>query len=46
MSKGRDRLILEVIPDSGSGELEGLTGTMSINIENGQHSYEFEYELI
>jgi len=45
MDKGKDRLILEVVPDSGSGELTGLAGTMSINIEDGQHFYEFEYEL-
>jgi hypothetical protein len=45
MDKGKDRLVLEVVPDSGSGELTGLAGTMSINIEDGQHFYEFEYEL-
>jgi hypothetical protein len=45
MNRGEDRLILEVVPDSGTGELSGLTGKMSINIEGGQHFYEFEYEL-
>lgn len=45
MDKGKDRLVLEVVPDSGSGELSGLAGIMSINIEDGQHFYEFEYEL-
>lgn len=45
MNKGRDRLVLEVVPDSGSGELVGLAGTMSISIDNGKHFYEFEYEL-
>ncbi len=45
MDKGNDRLILEVVPDSGSGDLSGLIGTMVINIEEGQHFYEFEYEL-
>jgi hypothetical protein len=45
MDKGKDRLVLEVVPDSGTGELTGLAGTMSINIEDGQHFYEFEYEL-
>ncbi len=45
MDKGKDRLTLEVVPDSGSCELTGLAGTMSINIEDGQHFYEFEYEL-
>jgi len=45
MDKGKDRLVLEVVPDSASGELEGLAGTMAINVENGQHFYEFDYEL-
>lgn len=46
MSKGKDRLILEVVPDSGSGELAGLVGKMTIKIEEGQHYYEFDYELV
>lgn len=46
MNKGKDRLILEVVPDSGSGELSGLTGEMIIKIEEGQHYYHFEYELV
>ena len=45
MNHGRERLVLEVVPDSGTGELSGLTGTMEIRIEAGQHFYEFEYEL-
>jgi len=45
MKKGSERLILEVVPDSGTGELEGLTGSMSINIEGGKQEYVFEYEL-
>ena len=45
MDQGKDRLILEVVPDSGTGELEGLTGKMAINIEEGKHFYEFDYDL-
>lgn len=45
MNKGKDRLILEVVPDSGSGELSGLRGEMIIKIEEGQHNYHFEFEL-
>ena len=45
MKQGSDRLILEVVPNSGSGELSGLTGKMAIKIEGGKHCYEFEYEL-
>lgn len=45
MNRGQDRLILEVVPDSGTDELSNLTGRMTITIEGGQHYYEFEYEL-
>ena len=45
MNRGNDRLILEVVPNSGTGELSGLTGKMTINIDGGRHYYEFDYEL-
>lgn len=45
MKQGADRLILEVVPNSGSGELSGLAGKMAIKIEGGQHCYEFDYEF-
>lgn len=45
MDKGADRLILEVVPDSGTDDLEGLSGHMKIIIEEGKHFYEFEYQL-
>jgi hypothetical protein len=44
MNKGENRLILEVVSDSGTDELVGLVGEMSINVEDGQHIYEFEYQ--
>ena len=34
-----------VVPGSGSGELNGIEGTFTIRVENGQHFYEFEYML-
>ncbi|MDN3489166.1 MULTISPECIES: DUF3224 domain-containing protein [unclassified Pseudoalteromonas] len=45
MDKGQDRLILEVVPDSGNNELTGLSGKMAIRIEDGVHFYDFEYQL-
>lgn len=45
MNRGKDCLLLEVVPDSGSGELAGLSGKMLIKVENGKHLYEFEYEV-
>jgi hypothetical protein len=43
MTRGHGQLALTVVPDSGSGELAGLAGTMQIVIENGAHYYVFEY---
>lgn len=45
MDKGKDRLILEVVPDSGTAELQGLSGRMAIIIKEGKHFYEFEYNV-
>jgi hypothetical protein len=33
------------VPDSGTGQLTGLSGTMNIKIADGKHSYDFEYTL-
>jgi hypothetical protein len=45
MTRGTPELSITVVPDSGTGELAGLAGKMTIHIENGKHSYEFEYTL-
>jgi hypothetical protein len=45
MSGGNNRLVLEVVPDSGADELEGISGTMDIKREQG-HQYVFHYEMI
>ncbi len=45
MNRGTPALRIEVVPDSGTGELEGLTGTMKINIVEKKHFYVFEYAL-
>jgi Protein of unknown function (DUF3224) len=45
MNRGEPTQSITVIPDSGTGELEGLRGSMSIHIENKQHFYDFEFEL-
>lgn len=36
---------IKVIPDSGTGQLVGLTGALTIIIEGGKHSYKFDYTL-
>jgi hypothetical protein len=45
MTRGVPQLSVTVVPDSGTGELVGLTGQMAIKIADGKHSYEFEYTL-
>jgi hypothetical protein len=45
MDRGKPSLSITVVPDSGTGDLTGLTGTMDIKITNGKHFYEFDYSL-
>ena len=45
MDRGAAKLSVTVVPDSGSGELAGLTGTLAIIIEGRKHSYDFNYTL-
>ena len=45
MTRGAPELNVIVVPDSGTGELTGLTGKFNIIIADGKHSYEFEYLL-
>ena len=45
MTRGEPHLDLTVVPDSGTGQLEGLKGRMTIDIRDGKHFYGFEYEL-
>ena len=45
MSGGENRLVLEVVPDSGTGQLADLSGKMMIHIEDGKHFYTFDYSL-
>lgn len=45
MNRGEPSLYVVVVPDSGTGELAGLSGRMSLSNNNGEHAYEFEFEL-
>jgi hypothetical protein len=45
MTRGAPQLSVTVVPDSGTGQLAGLTGTMAIRIVEGKHFYDFEYTL-
>jgi hypothetical protein len=45
MKRGAPELSVTVVPDSGTGELVGLSGKMDIKITDGKHFYEFDYTL-
>jgi hypothetical protein len=45
MARGEMVMKATVVPDSGTDELQGLTGTFTIRIVDGQHRYAFEYTL-
>jgi len=45
MTRGSPQLSVTVVPDSGTGQLSGLSGKMTINIVDGKHLYEFEYSI-
>lgn len=45
MNRGVPSLSIMVVPDTGTGELTGLSGTLSINIIDGRHFYDFIYSL-
>ncbi len=46
MTRGEPQLSITVVPDSGTDQLAGLAGKMTINIADGKHSYDFEYTLV
>ena len=45
MIKGEGQLTITVVPESGAGELAGISGKLMIKIDGGKHSYDFEYTL-
>jgi len=45
MQKNVPTLVVKVVPDSGTEQLVGLSGTMTIVIADGKHSYNFEYSI-
>jgi hypothetical protein len=46
MTRGTPALSITIVPDSGTGELAGISGSMTIRIEKGgAHFYDLEYAL-
>jgi len=46
MTRGAAQLLITVVPDSGTDQLVGPAGKMTINIVDGKYFYEFEYTLV
>ena len=44
-NEGDFRMLINVVPDSGTGALTGLVGNLEIIIEGSKHSYRFDYTL-
>ena len=45
MEENKFDLLVKVVPGSGTGELTGIAGTMTIAPANGKHSWKFDYTL-
>jgi hypothetical protein len=46
MNRGAQQLDVDVVPDSGTGELQGIAGKLAISVTpDGKHGYDFEYTL-
>lgn len=45
MTRGVSSLAVQVVPDSGTDELTGIAGEMTINVADGKHFYTFDYML-
>lgn len=45
VTRGAPRLSVRVVPDSGTDDLRGLTGSMTIDVVEGTHYYSMEFSL-
>jgi hypothetical protein len=45
MDQSGPKMTVIVVPGSGTDELKGISGTFTIHIDKGQHSYDFDYTL-
>ena len=46
LTRGAQSLVITIVPDSGTEELAGISGTLAIIIEGKQHSYDLEYTIV
>jgi hypothetical protein len=45
MTRGTPELTIAIVPDSGTGELAGIAGTLAIKFDAGKHFYEVAYQI-
>lgn len=45
MNRGAASLSLTIVPDSGKGQLEGISGHMAIDITDGKHFYTLDFAM-
>ena len=45
MNRGTPQLTVTVVPDSGTGDLKGIAGTMMIRIQGSKHFYDLDYTI-
>ena len=45
MGGGKQEMLVVIVPDSGSGELTGIEGALTIKIADGKHTYILDYTL-
>jgi hypothetical protein len=45
MTDNKLQMTIAVVPSTGTDQLEGLSGTMTIRTNNGQHFYDLDYSL-
>ena len=46
LDRGAPQQAIMVVPDSGTGQLSGLSGRLEINIVEGKHLYTFHYNFL
>ena len=45
MNRGVPELEISVVPDSGTDQLVGIVGKFIVNVVDGKHFYEFDYDI-
>ncbi len=45
LTRGQQELSIRIVPDSGTAELSGISGSMGIRITEGKHDYTLDYDL-